>query len=87
MTTNWRTKLAHPGPDLHVHLLGIGGVGLGPIAHMLLEMGVRISGSDRQRSANTDRLAQAGAQVYIGQVAANLTELTPAQRPDVVLIS
>ena len=87
MTTNWRTKLAHPGPDLHVHLLGIGGAGLGPIAHMLLEMGVRISGSDRQRSANTDRLAQAGAQVYIGQVAANLTELPPAQRPDVVLIS
>lgn len=70
-----------------MHLLGIGGAGLGPIAHVLLEMGVRISGSDRQRSANTDRLEEAGAQVLIGQVAANLTDLPIERQPDVVLIS
>lgn len=92
---NWQTKIAQShtaSPTashtaVHVHLLGIGGAGLSAIAQVLLEMGVRVSGSDRQISERTARLMDAGATVYAQQAAANLTDLTPAEQPDVVLIS
>jgi UDP-N-acetylmuramate--alanine ligase len=88
MTTEaWQTRLIARAPTLHVHLIGIGGAGLSAIAAVLLDLGVTVSGSDRQPSAATQRLAEQGAQVVIGQRAENLTDLAPAQRPDVVLIS
>jgi len=67
--------------------MGIGGTGLSAIAQVLLELGVKISGSDRQSSANTERLAQQGATIFEQQIAANLTEQPETFRPDVVLIS
>ena len=79
----WQTRLAAADPTLHVHLIGIGGAGLSAIATVLLEMGVAVSGSDRQANSSTARLAEAGARVFDQQDAANLTEI----RPDVVLIS
>lgn len=86
-TTTWQQKIAQSKPDVHVHLLGIGGAGLSAIAQVLLEMGVRVSGSDRQISPRTARLMDAGATVYPQQAAANLSDLPPHARPDVVLIS
>ena len=76
-------------PHTHdaLHMLGIGGAGLSPIAQVLLEMGVQVSGSDRQPNAMTARLAARGATVMPQQSAENLTQLAAAQRPDVVLIS
>ncbi len=79
----WQTRLAAADPTLHVHLIGIGGTGLSAIATVLLEMGVAVSGSDRQINSSTARLAEAGARVFDQQDATNLTEI----RPDVVLIS
>ena len=38
-----------------VHLIGIGGAGLSAIAHVLLERGIHVSGSDRQESERTPR--------------------------------
>ena len=71
-----------------VHLIGIGGAGLSAIAHVLLERGVHVSGSDRQESERTRRLAAAGAKIFGRQgAAAELTELPDRERPDVVLIS
>ena len=71
-----------------VHLIGIGGAGLSPIAHVLLQQGIHVSGSDRQESERTRRLAAAGAQIFGRQgAAAELTELPDRERPDVVLIS
>jgi UDP-N-acetylmuramate--alanine ligase len=52
-----------------VHLIGIGGAGLSAIATVLLERGVDVSGSDLHSSANTRRLEEMGAQVYIGHSA------------------
>ena len=72
---------------MRVHLIGIGGAGLSAIAAVLLEQGAQVSGSDRQPGAATQRLAEQGAQVHIGQRAETLTELAPDARPDVVLIS
>jgi UDP-N-acetylmuramate--alanine ligase len=83
----WRTRLVERDPQLHIHLLGIGGAGLSPIAQVLLDMGIRVSGSDRQPNAMTARLAERGAIVEPQQSAENLLKLSPDQRPDVVLIS
>ncbi|MGD9098932.1 MAG: UDP-N-acetylmuramate--L-alanine ligase [Anaerolineae bacterium] len=50
----------------HVHLVGIGGAGLSAIARVLMEIGCRVSGSDRVASALTAALAEEGATVYVG---------------------
>jgi UDP-N-acetylmuramate--alanine ligase len=83
----WQQRLIQRDATLHVHLIGIGGTGLSAIAQVLLEMGVQVSGSDRQLSLQARRLAQAGALVSGEQLAANLTDLAEGERPDVVLIS
>ncbi len=56
----------------HVHMIGIGGSGLSAIARVLLERGVRVSGSDRQESPVTQGLRAAGAHVFIGHRAENI---------------
>jgi len=86
-TQAWQHRLAARDAGLAIHLLGIGGAGLSAIAQVLLEMGFRVSGSDRQTNANIQRLAKAGAQIFTAQAAENLTSATLAQLPDVVLIS
>lgn len=57
----------------NVHFIGIGGSGLSAIARVLLERGERVSGSDRQQSAATQALQHAGATIYIGHRAENVT--------------
>jgi UDP-N-acetylmuramate--alanine ligase len=83
----WQARLAAGDRMLRVHLIGIGGSGLSAIAKVLLDLGIQVSGSDRQTSAVTARLAAAGATISAPQRAATLDDLPPAQRPDVVLIS
>lgn len=56
-----------------IHFVGIGGAGMCGIAEVLLNQGYRITGSDMQVSANTRRLTQLGAQVFVGHSAANVT--------------
>lgn len=84
---NWRQRLQEADPSLRVHLLGIGGAGLAPIATVLHQSGVQVSGSDAQSSPRTQALASLGLRIYSAQVAENLTELPAGERPDVVLIS
>ena len=84
---DWQRRLRARDPNLRVHLIGIGGAGLGPIATVLLELGVQVSGSDRQASATTARLAELGAAVHVGHSAARFASLPAEERPDVVLIS
>ncbi len=50
----------------HLHFIGIGGAGMSPLAEVLYRMGYRISGSDRERTATTDRLRAMGIEVQIG---------------------
>jgi UDP-N-acetylmuramate--alanine ligase len=87
MKQNWNERLRNRDKSLHVHLIGIGGAGLSAIARVLLEMQMRVSGSDRRSGDRAQRLVDAGATVYPQQVAANLVDLEPVRRPDVVLIS
>ncbi len=60
----------------HVHFIGIGGIGMSGIAEILLNLGMKVSGSDLKRSAVTDRLAALGATVYEGHHAANVAGAT-----------
>ena len=52
-----------------VHFVGIGGAGMSAIAKVLLERGVRISGSDLKRSRASTMLEAMGADVHIGHEA------------------
>lgn len=55
-----------------VHFIGIGGAGMSGIARIMLELGVRVSGSDAKASKHTDDLRAAGAVITIGHDAASL---------------
>ncbi len=55
-----------------VHLVGIGGMHMSAIAQLLLQRGVRVSGSDMRASGLTERVRLLGAEVVIGHSAANV---------------
>ncbi|ARO14943.1 UDP-N-acetylmuramate--L-alanine ligase [Ketogulonicigenium robustum] len=55
-----------------IHFVGMGGIGMSGIAEVLLNLGYRVQGSDLKASAITQRLADLGAQVFIGQRAENI---------------
>ncbi|WKZ47271.1 MAG: UDP-N-acetylmuramate--L-alanine ligase [Anaerolineales bacterium] len=57
----------------HVHFIGIGGSGLSAIARLLLESGYKVSGSDRALTPFADEVRKAGATVYVGHHARNLS--------------
>ena len=77
--------LTQPIPETieRVHFIGIGGSGMSGIAHMMLDAGIAVSGSDRSGSATVDRLVERGASVGIGHDAAHL----PAEVDAVVVTS
>src|ERR1700691_2965412 len=60
----------------HAHFIGIGGIGMRGIAQIMLNLGIKVSGSDLKRSAVTDRLAQLGAAIYEGHNATNVAGAT-----------
>ncbi len=64
-----------------IHLVGIGGVGMGGIAEVLLNLGYAVQGSDLRESPFTRRLTRLGALVQIGHRAENVGEA------DVVVVS
>lgn len=67
---NSQTRLPHDiGP---IHFVGIGGIGMSGIAEVLMKYGYQVQGSDLKASAITARLAEKGAQIFIGQKAENL---------------
>src|SRR5271156_118847 len=60
----------------HAHFIGIGGIGMSGIAEIMLNLGMKVSGSDLKRSAVTDRLATLGAAIYEGHEATNVAGAT-----------
>ena len=59
-------------PGCHAHLVGIGGVSMYPLAEMLLNRGVVVSGSDVRDSEHIDRLRNQGVTVVIGHFPENV---------------
>jgi UDP-N-acetylmuramate--alanine ligase len=64
-----------------IYFVGIGGVGMGGIAEVLLNLGYQVSGSDIKENAVTKRLSKLGATVHIGHDANNIAN------SDVVVVS
>jgi UDP-N-acetylmuramate--alanine ligase len=56
----------------HIHMIGIGGSGMGGIAEVLLNLGYEVSGSDLRKNPVTQRLAGMGATVHIGHDEKNI---------------
>jgi len=68
---NSATKL--PGDVGPIHFVGIGGIGMSGIAEVLINHGYTVQGSDLKASKITDRLAEKGATIFVGQRAENLS--------------
>ncbi len=75
--------MASLAPHARLHLMGIGGFGINPIARVLHEMGYAVSGCDAQESALIPPLRALGIPVEIGHAAAHLDRFAP----DAVVIS
>jgi UDP-N-acetylmuramate--alanine ligase len=59
-------------PGAHIHLVGIGGIGLSAIARVLLQKGYVVSGSDLRLSPITQELVALGAEVHQGHAGQNV---------------
>lgn len=66
------------------HFLGIGGIGMSAIAHILAHRKLPVSGSDLKLSHITERLEAMGAHVFSSQNAENLSYFQGHQLPQVV---
>lgn len=64
-----------------MHFIGIGGVGMGGIAEVMHHLGFRVSGSDLNSNALTQRLSDLGVSVVLGHAAENV------DNADVIVIS
>ncbi|MGD8397205.1 MAG: UDP-N-acetylmuramate--L-alanine ligase, partial [Candidatus Eiseniibacteriota bacterium] len=58
----------------HIHLIGIGGVGMAGIAEVLITQGYTVSGSDLRDTPTTARLRSLGGRVEIGHAAEHVAE-------------
>ena len=56
----------------HIHMIGIGGSGMCPIAELLLSRGYKVTGSDRSDNANVKRMRELGVTVYNEHTADNI---------------
>lgn len=59
-------------PGKHIHLVGIGGVSMRPLALVLRDRGMEISGSDMNASVSVKELEAHGITVHIGHRAENI---------------
>ncbi len=55
-------------PGRRVHLVGIGGVSMSPLAEVLHSAGVIVTGSDQRESGTTERLRSLGISVTLGHL-------------------
>ncbi len=72
------TNLSNLSSNAYIHMVGIGGISMSALAHMLKYFGYRISGSDRCETEITKKLTAASIDVAIGHSASNIT------KPDLV---
>ena len=86
------SALYNLSPGAHIHLVGIGGIGLSAIARLLLDRGYAVSGSDLHHSPITHDLERRRATVYEGHREQNVSgtdalivsSAIPEDNPEVV---
>jgi UDP-N-acetylmuramate--alanine ligase len=69
------------------HFIGIGGIGMSALAHIVLKQKLPVSGSDVRPNSITEKLQSLGAKIFDAQVASNLEAFVgvePSQLPQVV---
>jgi UDP-N-acetylmuramate--alanine ligase len=66
------------------HFIGIGGIGMSALAHVLTQRMLPVSGSDLTSSNITQRLEAQGAQIFLTQEATNITQVAQGVLPQVV---
>ncbi len=59
-----------------IHFVGIGGIGMSGLAHIMHNMGFGIQGSDVSQNKNIDRLKKFGIKIYIGHKRQNIKNVT-----------
>src|SRR5882672_10959049 len=62
------------GGELKIHLIGVAGSGMSGIAGLLLALGHTVSGSDKARTVEIERLEKLGLRYFHGQNAANIVD-------------
>lgn len=89
-------KFAMQAPEMQrisrIHFVGIGGVGMGGIAEVLLTLGFSVSGSDLHENTLTQRLRKLGATIYEGHDAAYIegaevvvvSSMVDSQNPEIM---
>jgi UDP-N-acetylmuramate--alanine ligase len=60
------------GRTRHIHMVGIGGIGMSGMAEILIHRGYKVSGSDGALSDTTRRLEELGAAIFEGHTASNI---------------
>ena len=76
----WLTGAQQAAP---VYLVGIGGCGMSGLAHLLLDAGFAVYGSDLRENAGVCQLRERGAKIFIGHAPEQLR----TARPDLVVYS
>jgi UDP-N-acetylmuramate--alanine ligase len=61
-------------PVEKVHFVGIGGIGMSALAQYFKDQGVRVTGSDREKSPVTELLEKQGIMVVVPQRAENISQ-------------
>lgn len=64
-----------------IHMIGIGGISMSAIAHILIYLGFNVSGSDMNKGAITEKLESEGVRIFGSHSADNI------QSPDLVCYS
>jgi len=60
------------GKVKHIHLVGIGGIGMSGIAELLLNLDYVISGSDLRKTEVTEHLSDLGGKIFLGHRPQNI---------------
>jgi len=71
MSTHIQTQPVF-GRTRHIHMVGIGGIGMSGMAEILLLRGYKVSGSDQSSSEATERLKKLDAVIYEHHDASNI---------------
>ncbi len=60
------------GRHKHYFFIGIGGIGMSGIAHLILKKGIKVSGADLKENKAMQELKSLGARIFVGHSAANI---------------
>src|SRR5262247_2082017 len=69
--------LASTSSDSTAYLVGIGGCGMSGLAHLLLDLGFRVAGSDLLANEETRQLQERGALIHTGHKSEQIVQARP----------